>query len=298
MFISVIVPVYDDEFRLKNCLSALELQTYDEALYEVIVVDNNSSAPLDDVVLAFPHARLIVERKIGSYAARNSGIRISQGKALAFTDSDCIPSKVWLESGVKALTSIDNCGLVGGKVDLSFQDPINPTPVEIYDKKSAFPQKKYVMQNKFSVTANLFTFRSVFDSVGLFDEDLRSGGDQEWGKRVSQAGYKLIYSENAIVSHPARSSKLELKKKIIRQTSGLLDIDLLKKSQKEFSYTVYLNWLAYILPSPRITFSIIFDKDLGFLEKSHALGISLWVKWMRLEQIIRLKMNWQAKQYE
>lgn len=297
-FVSVIIPVFNDEQRLKLCLASLENQTYSINHYEIIVIDNNSEQPIEIDKKLFPHVCVVKEMKTGSYAARNKGIVFSKGEILAFTDSDCIPDAEWIESGVSDFQSVENLGILGGHVEIFYRDSNNPTIEEIYEKKSAFPQKKYITKHQFSVTANMFTHRGVINTVGDFDENLRSGGDQEWGKRVSEAGYSLIYSDKVIVKHPARASIDDLLRKTIRQTSGLLDIDELKKSTGHFSYKVYLNWLAYILPSPRIIFSILFDKDISISKRMDVLGFSLLIKLIRLKQLVRLIFKLDSKAYD
>ena len=49
-FVSVIIPVFNDSARLKSCLQALEVQTYPQDSYEVIVIDNNSTEYLGAIV--------------------------------------------------------------------------------------------------------------------------------------------------------------------------------------------------------------------------------------------------------
>lgn len=298
-FVSVIIPVFNDELRLITCLEALASQTYDSDQYEVVVVDNVSQPPISDALIQrFSAFNFIREDRSGSYAARNTGIRASKGNIIAFTDSDCIPDSHWIENGVRALSSSKQCGLVGGEIHTFYQSESSPTIVELYEKHSAFPQKKYIEKNKFSVTANLFTYRIILEEVGYFDEDLRSGGDQEWGKRVYSAGYSLIYAEDVIIRHPARASIQELKQKVVRQTSGLLDIDQIKKGSNQFRYSTYLNWLAYVLPSPRITLSIIRDQEISAGDRMRVLGVSLLVKWMRTQELLQLSYGFKPKQYD
>ena len=230
-FVSVIIPVFNDEKRLKLCLKALENQTYPQDLYEVIVVDNGSDESVEELVNQFSQAFVTYESDRGSYAARNKGISISRGELLAFTDSDCIPAPNWLEMGIKQLISTSNCGLVAGKIEIFFKNPGRPTAAEVYDAVTNLQQKKYVQDYNYGATANLFTFKKVFEQVGYFDSSLKSGGDAEWGLRVHSQGYSLIYAEDSCVAHPARYSLAQLTKKIIRQTGGTWD------RQKNKSYT-------------------------------------------------------------
>lgn len=230
--ISVIIPVYNDSKRLKICLEALENQTYPQDLYEVIVVDNNSKENIQATVDRFDRVKLTSEKKPGSYAARNRGISLAKGEILAFTDSDCIPAANWLEMGIKRLKSVSNCGLVGGKIEIFFKDPHNPTAAEIYDTATNLQQKKYIEEYKYGATANLFTWKKVFEDVGYFDSNLKSGGDGEWGLRVHSRGYTLVYGEDVPIAHPARYSLAELTKKVIRQTGGTYDKEKGKEQNK------------------------------------------------------------------
>ncbi|MDZ7957146.1 MAG: glycosyltransferase [Aulosira sp. DedQUE10] len=223
-FVSVIIPVFNNSERLKFCLQALEGQTYPRSMYEVIVVDNASNEDTKSVVEKFNQAVFEQESQPSSYAARNKGISIAKGDILAFTDSDCIPALDWIENGVKSLLSTPNCGLVAGRIDLFFQNPNKPTAVEIFEMiELNFHQEKKLQEGRYGMTANIFTFKSVFDNVGSFDSTLKSGGDLQWGQRVFAADYKQIYVDDACVAHPARDSFSQLRKRITRIVGGKFD---------------------------------------------------------------------------
>ena len=222
-YVSVIIPVYNDGRRLQYCLSALEKQTYPKESFEVIVVDNNSDERIGPIVNEYPHAVLTYEQQPGSYVARNKGLSIAKGEIIAFTDSDCIPAVDWIEKGVSKLIQTDNCGLVAGKIELTFQNAKRPTPVEIYESLTAFDQKNKVESFKHGVTANLFTYKRIFEKVGLFNPELKSGGDVEWGKRVYHYGYRQSYAANCCVQHPARRTLAQLFFKTSRVEGGIYE---------------------------------------------------------------------------
>ena len=220
LFVSIIVPVYNNTKLLETCLESLQNQTYPREFYEVIVVDNASEEDIASVANQFSQVTLTYESKPGSYAARNKGISLAKGEILAFTDSDCIPAENWIEKGVEKLLQVPNCGLVAGKIELFFKIPNQPTAIELYDAITHLDQKKNVNRGQFGATANIFTFASRFKSVGLFNDELKSGGDVEWSRRVSSQGYKLIYSEEVCIKHPTRSSLKQLYKKVTRTIGG------------------------------------------------------------------------------
>lgn len=227
-FVSVIVPVWNDAERLRVCLRALEEQTYPGHLYEVIVVDNDSAEPVGHVVASYAHARVIQEGSPGSYAARNAGVTQARGEIIAFTDADCIPAKDWLEKGVGHLTRGAGCAVVAGSIEIFPRSPRRPNAVEQYETLVALAQREFVRKYNFGATANLFTFREVFAQAGLFLSEVKSGGDLEWGRRVTGYGYALEYDEDARVLHPARVTLAQLYFKIVRVTGGLHDLKRLK----------------------------------------------------------------------
>lgn len=219
-FVSVIVPAFNDAEHVGGCLAALRAQSYPADRFEIIVADNGSTPPLAERVAADERVRFVVERATGSYAARNAGVREARGEVLAFTDSDCRPEVDWLRAGVEALSQLPEGGLVGGRVEVYVQDPARPTAVELYELVLAFPQERYVRQSHFAVTANVFTTRATFDRVGPFNAALISGGDNEWGKRVHAAGLPVVYSDEAVVHHPARRSMGAISRKMERVAEG------------------------------------------------------------------------------
>lgn len=218
--VSVIIPVFNDSHKLNKCLQSLNEQTYPKEKMEIIVVDNGSSDDPKSVVGEFDQVILLEEKKVGSYAARNKGIKFSNCSILAFIDSDCVADRRWLENGIEVLRELPQDGLVGGRVDFLFLNPKKPNAVEIYDSITSFRQKEYIEIHKFSVTGNLFTTRKVVEKVGLFNSDMKSGGDHEWGNKVHDAGFILRYADDVIVSHPARHRLSDIYKKARRVAGG------------------------------------------------------------------------------
>ena len=278
--VSVIIPVFNDSKRLATCLQALEKQGYPSDRYEVIVVDNGSSEDIGAVVTRFAKARMIHEDQPGSYAARNSGIKHAVGDVLAFTDSDCIPETDWIENGVARLLSVQNCGLIGGRVKIFVREEAKPTLVERYESVMAFEQEYYIEQRHYSVTANLFTFRQVIETVGPFNTTIKSGGDRELGQRIYAHGYAQAYAEDVCVAHPARRSLRQLYSRHIRIAGGLYD-----KKRRSFGHSLAgLVWNC--LPPLGKCVQIVRDPRVkGIRSKAEFIFIAFFTKYsMALER--------------
>lgn len=237
--VSVIVPVYNDVGGLTRCLTALAKQTLPRSGFEVVIVDNGGTVDLSEALTVLPEARLFRETTPGSYAARNCGIANSRGDVLAFTDGDCTPHPMWLENAVRRLDRAQRDVILGGKVVVYARDPAKPTYAEQYDLALAFPQEFYIQTRGYSVTANLITTRRVFDHAGPFDAKLFSGGDKEWCQRAVGHGFKLMYADDVIVSHPARTTVRELVEKRRRQVGGQLE-RALRRYPKAIAYGMVL----------------------------------------------------------
>lgn len=220
--VTVIMPVYNDYKRLKLCLDALAVQSY-QGEFEVIVADNNSVHFDDSVFKQYANVDKIIEKKPGSYAARNKALGLYKGSIVAFTDSDCIPDKDWLKNGVALLTQA-NVDLVAGNVEIFFeQSNQKPNWVEIFESILAFPQKQNAALGR-SVTANLFITREALVEAGKFEEDTFSGADYQFTKRATSEGFNIVFGENALVKHPARSSIRQIRKKARRVVGGFYEL--------------------------------------------------------------------------
>lgn len=93
MLISVIVPVYNVEAYLGECIDSLIHQTYETL--EIILVDDGSTdvsgAICDDYARRDGRIKVIHQSNQGQAAARNAGIEVVQGAYISFIDSDdCI----------------------------------------------------------------------------------------------------------------------------------------------------------------------------------------------------------------
>lgn len=209
--VSVVIPHFNDLANLRVCYSRIMQQAWPIDRLELIIADNNSSCGLDAVREAVPNALVVPAPVQGAGAARNAGIAASHGEVLALIDSDCVADLNWIVEGVKALEQFD---FIGGRVLTTALAPDRPNAVEAYEKVFNFNFRRYIERVGFTGTGNMFVRRKVFDKVGGFR--LVVSEDVEWCFRARAMGYRLGYAPFAIVSHPARRSWQELRRRWVR----------------------------------------------------------------------------------
>ncbi len=88
--VSVIVPVYNTQQYLRDCLDSILQQTLDDI--EIICIDDGSTDAsleiLSEYANRFEQVSVYTEENAGQGAARNYGVSVAQGKYLCFVDSD------------------------------------------------------------------------------------------------------------------------------------------------------------------------------------------------------------------
>lgn len=275
--ISVIVPHYNDHQRCERLVSEM-LRLYEtSAFFELIVVDNGSSHPLE---LPDHPALLVLHCATpGSYAARNLGVQNARGAILAFTDSDCLPDVKWLAAISDFFAVAENANkILAGRINMYAAKQGAENLFEAYDCLLGLDQENYVRRG-YAITANIAFQRCVYDAVGGFDALRFSGGDAAFVREAVRLGYELVYAPDVVVFHPARDSYQEYEKKTRRVVGGQI---LRGSLSSRLFYTI-----KNLLP-PIVEFSRILRKQSALQVKAKVIGFLLLLWYMRATNTMRV----------
>ena len=217
--IAVVIPVRDEPNGLRRVLERIATQDYPAELVDVHVAVDGADAACVRVAEEFGGDVVTLDPARGSYAARNAALeRLADDvDVVVFTDGDCLPTPRWLAAHVEALEAAD---MSGGAIDVTLRR--RPHPAEFVDKMRHLRQEIYVTKDSYAATANLAVRRAVIDAM-RFDATLQTGGDAEFGRRATAAGFRLVYTPGALVEHPARETTAQLMKKVDRICGGMRD---------------------------------------------------------------------------
>lgn len=279
---AVIIPHYNDVMRLQRCLT--ELMKNETTDCEILVVDNGSTQPLGTVCAAFPAVRFLVEPEKGAAAARNTGVRHTTAPVLVFIDSDCVPAADWLAVVRRVSSKAD---LIGGRVDVFDETPPPRSGAEAFEAVFAFNFRNYIEVQGFTGAGNLVTQREVFNDVGDFVNGVSE--DRDWSMRAVAKGFRLIYEDAMVVSHPSRSDWAALRHKWLRLTrelcasNGFSGLDRLRWGLRGLAMPVSV--LAHL---PRTLFS---PKLASPSERMAATATLMRLRFVRMSWMIRQAMG-------
>ncbi len=210
--ISVVIPVKDGGADLVRCLDAIRGQVVGDKV-EVVVVDSGSRD--GSVEAARSHGARVHEippAEFGHGRTRNLGAELANGEVLVFTSQDAYAAdETWLARLVASLESgVRFAGVYGRQLPHDDATPperyfldflYGPAPrVQRLDGEGEPDFQQTLFSN-----VNSAIPRAVWREFP-FAESLIMSEDQEWSRRVLQAGYELVYEPAAAVHHSHRYS--------------------------------------------------------------------------------------------
>ena len=216
MDISVVVPFYNEEGYIADCIQALLSQDYPKANHEIIMVDNNSSDRSAAIVRQYSGINLLSESLRGDFAARNRGLAAAKGAIIAFTDSNCAPRKDWLQRIAAAAAVNPDAGIVLGGLQFA---PGSPplSMMEAYEsEKAAYILSSNNKEIYVGYTRNLAIRRALFDRLGPFSPIYRNSDIMFVRKAVDAYSCAVIrYFPEICVRHLEISSIWACYRKIL-----------------------------------------------------------------------------------
>jgi peptidoglycan-N-acetylglucosamine deacetylase len=184
--ISIVIPALNEAQLLPHCLRALMPQAL-ACGAEVIVVDNGSLDQTAAVARRFG-ARVVVEPKRGYVYALNCGVQSARHPIIAVTDADTEVSPTWLAGIGRALHDERVAACTG---------PI------WFDGCLACTLARYLVPRDLW-GANMAFRRSVYDTVGGFDEQYNLSGDVMFGRSVRRRGKIRFVREQSVTTSGRR----------------------------------------------------------------------------------------------
>lgn len=222
--ISLVVCTYNREKYIGGMLDRIADNQYDTGLYEIVLIDNNSTDRTAEICADFVAGhpdipfRYFLEKEQGLSHARNRGIRESVGDVIVFLDDDAFVCKDYLRNLQARLDANPDAAAFGGRIDPLFESGSAPRWLCRWTLSwvSALDLGNEVrlFGNKYPIGANMGFRRETLERCGSFSTRLgRSGKNMMGGEekdlflRVSANGGKIYYFPDVRVSHVIPESR-------------------------------------------------------------------------------------------
>lgn len=187
--VSIVVICFNDAPNLARCLSSVRRLNRYGAEIEVVVVDGGSSDGSQRVATAHG-ARLIEASTPNIPCQRNLGFRAAKHDMLAYLDADCTVHPSWLIHASSYFTRLDRF-VVGAARGLPERSPWVCRAVDLHlrCKHARVGTEQGYRQ---ITTQNLVTTRRTIESLGGFDENLRTSEDFFFLCKARAAGIPVL----------------------------------------------------------------------------------------------------------
>ncbi|HEY8403617.1 MAG TPA: glycosyltransferase family A protein [Flavobacteriales bacterium] len=204
MLVSVIIPCYNVEDYVEECVESVLRQVYQPV--EVICIDNNSSdgtwRKLQTLHERYPQIIIDRELKPGANAARNKGFALSKGEWIQFLDADDLldEQKLWHQL-VLIQQSTTAPSFIAANYTIQRMDGQRRTVVT--DVQNPFVG---VFINKAGITSGNLWNRCALEKIGAWNEDLRSSQEADLMMRLVLTGALPLEDKTSLTTIRERAS--------------------------------------------------------------------------------------------
>jgi len=201
--VSVVMPVYNAEATLEECLTKLGQSTFED--FEVVVVDDGSTDRSPEILSRFPVRVVPSPGRVGPAAARNLGAQVATGRILFFIDSDVMVRPDTLRLLAEGFEQPEVDGLCGVQAaEMRHRDLVS-------QYKNLWMRWTYLRQSGdvplFYTTAAAIR-RDAFLRVGGFDVGYSTPNveDTAFGQKLKRLGVRVRIHPQLEVEHVKRYS--------------------------------------------------------------------------------------------
>ena len=240
--ISIITPSYNRAHELKYLLKSLEKQNIDHNIFELIISDDGSSDNTKDLIKRWKNKslfkiRYISQKNQGPGAARNHGLKNSQGELIVFIDSDCEAHPNWLKIIIDHYNKndFDACGGPDSSKDdfTILQKAIDYSMTSFFTTGGMRGHSENMIAKFYPRTHNMAIKRSIYENLGGFGS-LRHGQDIEFSNRIRKSGARIKFIKDAIVYHRRRTSLKQFYKQVFNWGVARINLSIIDKKMIEF----------------------------------------------------------------
>lgn len=246
-FVSLVLPVRNEEKYIDTCLQALVSQDYPHEKFEILIADGQSTDRTRDLIekykSAFPNLFIFDNPGLIVPTGLNILIREAKGQFIIRVDGHTVIAPDYVMQCVWHLThsGVDN---VGGRMTAIGSNAFGKAVAAATSVPFGIGNARfhYSEIEEFVDTVYLGAWPiQVFKNIGLFDEELVRDQDDEFNYRLRSSGGKILLSPKIKSYYTVRSSPVSLWKQYFQY--GFWKIRVLQKHPKQMSLRQFVPFL-------------------------------------------------------
>jgi glycosyltransferase involved in cell wall biosynthesis len=202
--VSVIIPAYNAMEYLPETLGSVLNQSFQDL--EVIIIDDGSVDHIGEWAKSISDSRVRIfhQKNQGPSAARNIGIKKAEGEYVAFLDADDLWEPTKIETQVFALDKNHAVGLVYTWISSIDKNGVS-TGRAIRNCDEGDVWESLLLHNFIECGSTPMVRRDCFETVGVFDEGLKSNQDFDLWIRISCC-YKFAVIKEVLTQYRKHGS--------------------------------------------------------------------------------------------
>lgn len=203
--VSVVIPTYNSAQFLGEALQSVSDQTFKD--YEIIVVDDGSTDHTKQIIDKYNgKIRYIFQENGGPAKARNSGIKASSGKYIAFLDADDVWEPTKLEKQVRMFHRCPEVAMIFTENSCYSENGVYQNSMGKRERLMKGDVAKNIFLRSGVVTPTVIVKKEIFNKIGVFEEELCMGEDDNMWVRIA-TDFKVSLIDEPLVkvrAHPRR----------------------------------------------------------------------------------------------
>ena len=214
--LSVIVPIYQEEKYISKCIDSMLSQDYPKDDLEIILVDGMSKDRTREIVATYtakyPFIRMIDNPERIAPCAMNRGIKEAKGDVIIRLDAHVYYPKNYFSLLVEKLNELPGAENVGALCNtLPVNDSITAQSIAaVLSSSFGMGNSHFRVGADKEMEVDTVPFgcfhKSIFDKVGLYDEELVRNQDDELNARIIKAGGKIYLIPQLVCEYYARDT--------------------------------------------------------------------------------------------
>ena len=194
-FFSIIIPLFNKENFIENTLKSVLNQSFSD--FEVLIVNDGSTDKSEEKVLEFKDNRIqyFYKENSGVSAARNFGIEKAQSNYITFIDADDYWYPNFLQEMFENSNRFPELQVFSAAIEVETSKKIIPSSYSIIKTADCEIVNYFDASLKETVicTSCAVFHKSVFEKIGFFDTQLKSGEDTDLWIRIG-LNYQILFS--------------------------------------------------------------------------------------------------------